>query len=128
MPIRQLPLEFQSNATTRRVFTLRQGTARTAAEMERLPPFDLTGCTLRMQVRKTEAAPEVLFECSTENGRFEMIDPAAGRFALVVNPEDFQGRVWSGTFDVILTLPEDRGGDRIQLFAGKAGCKLGSTR
>lgn len=35
-------------------------------------PFDLTGCTARMQLRADVLAPDVLLEMTTENGRLDL--------------------------------------------------------
>ena len=127
MPAREYQLNLQSNATTRLSFTLRHGRAKTPAEMAKLPTFDLTGVRLHLQVRKTETAADVLLDCSTENGRLEIAGD--GKFSLVLHPGDLQTvKAWRGTYDLLLILPPERGGDHIPLLFGEAICKLGVTR
>jgi len=49
-------------------------------------PFDLTGYTAIMQVRSSVAAPAVMIELSTENGRIT-IDAEAGTLTLKMDAE-----------------------------------------
>ena len=53
-----------------------------------LVPYDLTGCTARMQLRADVLAPDVLLELTTENGRIDMADGANGWVRFVLTATD----------------------------------------
>lgn len=46
-------------------------------------PTDLTGCTVKMQVRETPASSTVILEISTANG-YAVIDPLNGKISITV--------------------------------------------
>lgn len=64
--------------------------------------IDITGYAARMHVRKSAGAPDILLECTTENGRL-VIDGPAGQVSIVLAPEDTAGAAWrSGVYDLEL--------------------------
>ena len=65
-------------------------------------PIDLTGYGARMQVRRSKASPDVLFELTTANGRVA-IDGAAGKVTLTITAEESAAFTWRrGVYDLEL--------------------------
>ena len=50
-------------------------------------PYDITGCKIRMQVRKAQQQP-VIIEATTENGKFTITDGPGGEFAMNLSAAD----------------------------------------
>lgn len=69
------PLKFRRGADWHKVFTHR-GVAGYRADDTPIPgaPFDLTGCTARMQIRSDLESPVVLDTLDTENGRLVLVN------------------------------------------------------
>jgi hypothetical protein len=44
-------------------------------------PVDLTGYTMRMQIRAKITDPEIILELTTENGRINITNPTSGEFS-----------------------------------------------
>ena len=51
-------------------------------------PYDLTGFTLRMQVRKNFSSTQVLINATTQNGKLVWQDQAGGTFKLLLAESD----------------------------------------
>jgi hypothetical protein len=47
-------------------------------------PVNLTGCTLRMQIRKTATDATILDSLTTENGKLEITSAIEGRIAIKI--------------------------------------------
>lgn len=70
-------------------------------------PVPLTGYKARMQVRASVSAPVVLLELTTENGLL-VIEPAAGRVAIALDPVTTAAMTWKrGVYDIELVSPTD---------------------
>ena len=70
-------------------------------------PVDLTGCTARMQVRKTASDP-ILFEATTENGFLTLGSPTPsdGTITLSMTADDTMDQTWtSGQYDLEIVFP-----------------------
>lgn len=88
-------------------------------------PWDLTGCTARMQIRPSIASPEVIHSLTTENGGLT-IDGAEGVIMVEIDAVttaafDFKAAV----YDLELEKPD---GDVIRLIEGKVKLSLEVTR
>lgn len=64
-------------------------------------PFDLTGMTARMQLRRTYNSPTALIELTTANNRI-VFDPFAGKITLRISATDTQPLSGSGVYDLEL--------------------------
>ena len=64
-------------------------------------PFDLTGMTARMQLRRTYNSPDALLSLTTENSRI-IFDPFAGKITLSVSATDTTPLTGSGVYDLEL--------------------------
>lgn len=64
-------------------------------------PFDLTGMTARMQLRRTYNSPEPLISLTTENGRI-VFDPFIGKITLKIAATDTATLTGSGVYDLEL--------------------------
>lgn len=62
-------------------------------------PYDLTGYTARMQVRRQVDENDVLIELTTENGRIAL-GGVAGTVTLSISAEDTAGLVDDGVYDL----------------------------
>ena len=62
-------------------------------------PYDLTGFTARMQVRRTISSTTKIVELTTENGRIE-IDGEEGRIILTMGPSVTSSITSSGVYDL----------------------------
>ena len=68
-------------------------------------PTDLTGCTARMQVRRTVGDPDVLMSLTTENGGIAL-GGAAGTITLGLTALQTAAIPWSaGVYDFELVFP-----------------------
>ena len=81
MPAAKLNLAIEQGATWRHGLALKAGPGANA------PALDLTGFTARMQLRADLAAPAVLVELTSANGRITMT-PLEGRLDLVLSSQD----------------------------------------
>lgn len=64
-------------------------------------PFDLTGMTGRMQLRRQFKSEEVIISLTTENGRITF-DPYAGKITLKISATDTTPLTGSGVYDLEL--------------------------
>lgn len=100
----QYDLTIQQGATYRRTF-------RWLADGQ---PVNLTGATARMQIRRSVRAPDVVLDCTTENGRLS-IDALAGEVALVISAAD---TAQLPTRPAVYDLEVDLGGEVSRLVEG----------
>jgi hypothetical protein len=69
-------------------------------------PIDLTGYSARMQIRRSKASPDVLFELTTGNGRIA-IDGPAGKATLTITAEESAAFTWRrGVYDLELVAAD----------------------
>jgi hypothetical protein len=64
-------------------------------------PFDLTGMTARMQLRRTYNSPDALLTLTTENSRIT-ITPLLGKIVLNISATDTTPLTGSGVYDLEL--------------------------
>ena len=50
-------------------------------------PYDITGCTIRMQIRKGQKEP-VILEATSANGKAFIVDASLGKFGVKFTPAD----------------------------------------
>lgn len=95
-------LEIEQGATFRQVFTWQD------ASTDPATPYDLSGWTARMQVRKTAASSLVVLELTTENGGITL-GGAAGTVSLYIaaTATDDLSPNFSGVYDLELVGPSD---------------------
>jgi hypothetical protein len=89
-------------------------------------PLDLTGCTARMQIRQSVAAPEVLLELTTVNGKI-VIDGPAGTIDLEISATETAALVATkpGRYDLEVV---DALGKVKRLVEGSVGFSAEVTR
>jgi len=64
-------------------------------------PVDITGCRIRMQIRKTLTDENFIVELTTENSRIVIANPTDGRFYLFLTDEiTSELVVKSGVYDI----------------------------
>lgn len=70
-------------------------------------PVDLTGSSVRMQVRRSPSSSDVLLEASTENDRIQL-DATNGKFTLVLSATVTAALNWmTGVYDIEVTSADD---------------------
>lgn len=90
-------------------------------------PVNLSGFTIKMQVRPTKSSTQVLVELSTANGRVVITDAAAGKFRLALTAAETAALNPStaGVYDILLTRPD---GVVTRLLEGGVTISGGVTR
>lgn len=122
MPAVQKALYIEQGATFRLGFTWTQ-------ESETTPgtpgdPYDITGCTARMQIRKSLSAPAFV-TATTENGKIEIGD-TDGHIAVYLSDEDTDLLISrTAVYDFEIEFP---GGDVYRLLEGKVTISPNVTR
>lgn len=102
MPAHKVPLKIDQGATFDTTYTWKAGPAKAPA------PVDLTGCVARAHVRADLAAPLILLELTTENGRIEL-GGVAGTIRIHLNATDTAAIDWeSGVYDLEIEFPDGR--------------------
>lgn len=72
-------------------------------------PIDLTGYTVKAQVRETPGSETVLAEWSTANGRLAIPLPETGAIVFEIPAVETSGYTWAeGVWDMELTAPNGR--------------------
>jgi hypothetical protein len=89
-------------------------------------PMNLTGSTIRMQVRKVEEAATAIIDVFSPDGGIEFLDAIAGQFVINISREKSQ-RAPPGEY-VTDIVQERSDGRRIVLFEGVANITMGITR
>ena len=75
---------------------------------EPLTPVDLTGCTIRMQVRKLVTSSSVLVEFNGSNGMLSITDPLNGLFKLDISAATSTAfNFTSGVYDIEVSYPDN---------------------
>lgn len=87
-----LDIEIEQGATFELVFIYQD---------EQGNPFDLTGMTARMQLRRTYNSPDALLSLTNANGRI-IFDPFIGKITLRVSATDTTPLNGSGVYDLEL--------------------------
>ena len=88
-------------------------------------PVDITGYSVRMQIRQSVNAPDVLLEATTANGLFS-IDGPAGRLTLTLPSSLTAAISWSrGRYDIELVDPA---GEARRLIQGSVSVSREVTR
>ena len=87
-------------------------------------PYDLSGYTARMQVRRTIDSPNVLIELTTENDGIE-IDTANGKITVFMSAEQTAGLTSSGVYDLEMV---DNGGGVSRVVQGSFTLSFEVTR
>lgn len=104
--------------TFRRQWTWKAGTPPT--------PVDLTGCTARMHVRATVAAPELLLDMGTTPGTSITLGGVDGTVVVEMTAAATAALAWQqAVYDLEIAHP---GGQVRRLFAGRIAVKLEVTR
>lgn len=87
MPAANYDLWIEQGATFRfaMVFGFRDGTL-DADGNPTMTPYDLTGCKVRMQIRRSRGS-EVLVSATTSNGGIKVTDPVGGRIEVTITDE-----------------------------------------
>ena len=68
-------------------------------------PYDLVGCTARMQVRERVDAPDVLLELTTENGGI-VLQAGSPNIVLQMSPAQTAALAWrAGVYDLEVAFP-----------------------
>lgn len=93
-----LDLTIYQGATYNKPFQWKTGTP--------LVPVDITGCTARMQIRKSVSSPDVLFELTTENDRIVITDAVNGKYEIRIPASvSSQFLFKNGTYDFEIVYP-----------------------
>jgi hypothetical protein len=88
---------------------------------------DLTGCSIKMQIRKTATSPEVLYELSTSNNKINFVDSSLGKFEIVITGEDSETFVFfRGVYDLEIHYPS--GGNSYRIMQGSVTIDPNVTR
>ena len=75
---------------------------------EPLTPVDLTGCTIRMQVRKLVTSSSILAEFNESNGMLIITNPINGQFQLDISASTSTGfNFTSGVYDIEISYPDN---------------------
>lgn len=96
----EIELTIYQGSTFRKKFTWSTQTKNPLGVVVSTDPVNLTGYTMRMQIRPKLADPTVILELTTENGRINILTPAtAGEFSLNLPEEitaslDFKSAVY----------------------------------
>ena len=92
------------------------------------PPIDLTGSTLKMEIRQNETDNEaLLWVDSNPNNGIWITNPPEGQFTVVLDRVDHLSRLAPGTYvtDLVRLMPD---GSQERLFEGTATVVEGTTR
>lgn len=119
MPAATYDLLIEQGATYRRTFTWRQG----EADGE---PYDLTGCTARMQIRP-KAGLGVALALTTENGGI-LLGEATGQIDVFMSADETDAlgaTLLRGVYDLEIVYPS---GDVTRVVQGKVRVSANVTR
>jgi len=90
------------------------------------PPVDLTGCTMRMGVRRHAQDIEEILQLTTENGGLAITDAVNGKFTLWITNE--QLLPMSGDYDQSLIRIITASGIQIRIWSGSLTVNPGPSR
>ena len=86
---------------------------------------DLTGCTGRMQIRSTQASPNIISELTTENGGITL-GGVLGTIALKIPAVQTEKFAWAtGVYDLELVFPDET---VVRIVEGAVSVSAGVTR
>ncbi len=86
--------------------------------------INLTGCIVRMHIRKTAESLDLIFDLSTVNGRIT-VNALAGVIDLQIDADDTDAMTFgSGVYDVKVEFP---GGQEVRLLEGSIKVSPGVT-
>lgn len=90
-------------------------------------PMDLTGCSIKMQIKTCPSDTSAILELSTTNGAISIADPATeGKWQIEILPEQTAGFDFSiAVYDMDVTFPS---GDVFTLVCGKVIVKSEVTK
>lgn len=89
-------------------------------------PVDLTGCTLRSQVRQQTNSCTVLIDMTTENGMIVLKDAENGTFQMRIEANDTaQLKFLEGVYDLEIVFPDET---VVRLLYGKVTLSREVTR
>lgn len=105
MSAASLPLYIEQGAT--KIFTLTWGSGTSEADMK---PYDLTGCTARMQIRKAVADTAFMLEVTGDNDAdSEIVLDADGVIIVTISDEKTDMLVGTtGVYDLEVEWPDGR--------------------
>ena len=86
--------------------------------------YNMSGYTARMQIRRNINSPDYQIELTTENGRIQFINAAAGTFKLFISASDTAG-LQNGVYDLEV---EDSSGVVTRLLEGQVNVSKEVTR
>lgn len=119
MTAAKLNLTVDQGATFRHCLVLKAGSGPAA------PEVNLTGYSVRLQIRAYVSAPDVLLELSTANGRI-VVTPLTGEIAIVISATD------TGLLDfskaVYVLEIESAGGEVARILQGVITLSKGVAR
>lgn len=82
-------------------------------------PYNITGCEIRMQVRKAQQQP-VLLEVTTTNGKFVITDAANGKFQMLLSATDTSLLTTKdAVYDIEVAFPDGPPQTVIRVLKGK---------
>lgn len=88
-------------------------------------PVDLTGCTGRMQIRLTQASPNIIAELTTENGGI-VLGGVAGTIALKIPAVQTERFAWTtAVYDLELVFLDET---VVRIVEGVVSVSAGVTR
>lgn len=89
-------------------------------------PVDLTGCTIRSQIRQTPNSRDALLDMSTENGLITLTDAVNGEFSVRVEADDTaELNFTSAVYDLEIEFPDTT---VVRLLYGKVRLSQEVTR
>lgn len=88
---------------------------------------NLTGCTVKMQIRKTATSADILYELSTSNGKITFVDATIGKFRVTITGEESENfTFFRGVYDLEVHYPS--GGNVYRLMQGSVTIDPNVTR
>jgi hypothetical protein len=95
----EIDLTIYKGSTFSKTFQWKTGTPAT--------PVNLTGCSLRMQIRKTAKSSTVLAEFTSENAKLYFVDAASGIFKLDISATESSEFTFSeGVYSIEVVYPD----------------------
>jgi hypothetical protein len=89
-------------------------------------PMDLSGCSIKLQIRAYANSPDVLYEASTGNSRIEVTSTTQGKWRLIVSSSDSTSWTFNqAVYDLDITFPS---GDVYTVVEGIVYAKQQVTR
>ena len=90
---------------------------------------NLTGCAVKMQIRKTATSTDVLYELSTSNGKITFVDATIGKFQVTITGEESENfTFFRGDYDLEVHYPVGSPVDCVRLMQGSVTIDPNVTR